>query len=50
MPWLPCSVIDRAIRVVLAERMERDATEEFDGKPGGADRRAKRVERAGWLS
>ena len=43
MTWLsplPYAVIDRRIREILAERMERGATDELDRRLRGADRRA----------
>lgn len=46
-PWI---ALDRKIRELLAERMERGATEELDRRLMTLIEEQRRVERAGWFS
>ena len=50
IPWLPCVSVDRKIRAVIKERMERGATDELDRKLAVLIERQKRIERVGWFS
>ena len=47
---LPYAAVDRRIRVLLAERLERGATDELDRQLAALIAERERVERAGWFS
>lgn len=46
----PYIALDRQIRELLAERMERGATDELDRRLAALIVEARRIEQAGWFS